>query len=48
MRIRLVGYVYPTSRQNGGVYDSDGLAPCLSCGAHHGVEPKIRITYESG
>lgn len=33
------------SRQNGMAYDTDGIAPCLSVGAHAGCEPKI-IEYE--
>ena len=33
------------SSQNGWVYDSNGIAPCLSVGRHSGVEPKI-IEYE--
>lgn len=29
------------SRQNGWVYDPNGLSPCLNVGQHGGVEPKI-------
>lgn len=29
------------SRQNGMVYDPEGIAPCLCVGNHSGVEPKI-------
>ena len=32
-------------RQNGMVYDPEGIAPCLCVGNHSGVEPKI-IEYE--
>ena len=34
------------SNQNGIVYDPNGLAPCLTVGAHSGVEPKI-VVYET-
>ena len=40
----LIGYVY-RSRQNGGVYDPQGVAPTICVGCHSGVEPKI-IVYE--
>lgn len=33
------------SRQNGMVYDPNGISPCLSVGDHSGCEPKI-IEYE--
>lgn len=33
------------SKQNGMVYSTDGLAPCICVGQHSGVEPKI-IEYE--
>lgn len=33
------------SKQNGKVYDPDGIAPCICVGHHAGVEPKI-IEYE--
>lgn len=34
------------SRQNGMVLDVRGIAPTITCGAHSGVEPKIRVVYE--
>ena len=40
----VVGKIWK-SEQNGLVYDPSGLAPCLTVGAHSGVEPKI-IEYE--
>ena len=33
------------SKQNGQVYDPEGIAPCICVGNHSGVEPKI-IEYE--
>ena len=45
-RIEVVGYVY-SSKQNGGVYSPNGIAPCLGVGCHSGVEPKLRVIYES-
>lgn len=44
-RIIAVGQVW-NSRQNGVVLDVRGIAPTISCGAHSGVEPKIRVVYE--
>ena len=44
-RIVIVGYVW-NSRQNGVVLDVRWIAPTISCGAHSGVEPKIRVVYE--
>jgi len=44
-KIIVVGYVW-NSRQNGVVLDVSGIAPTISCGAHSGVEPKIRVVYE--
>lgn len=45
-RIKVVGYVWK-SQQNGAVYDPMGLSPCLACGCHAGVEPKIiEVEYE--
>lgn len=41
---KTVGQIW-RSRQNGMVYDPDGLAPCLCVGNHSGVQPKI-IEYE--
>ena len=33
----------------GGVFNPDGIAPCLACGQHSGVEPKIiEVVYENG
>lgn len=46
-RIITLGQVYK-SQQNGSVYDVAGISPCLACGCHSGVEPKIlEIEYES-
>lgn len=39
-RCLVVGMIWK-SRQNGMVYDPDGIAPCLTVGNHGGVEPKI-------
>lgn len=45
-RIIIEGYVWK-SQQNGAVYNVGGVSPCLSCGQHSGVEPKIiEIIYE--
>lgn len=45
-RIVTIGYVWK-SQQNGAVYDVGGVSPCLVCGQHSGVEPKImEIVYE--
>ncbi len=41
---RIVGKVWK-SKQNGMVYDPDGISPCICVGHHSGVEPKI-IEYE--
>lgn len=43
-RIIIEGYIWK-SQQNGGVFNPIGLAPCLNCGQHSGVQPKI-IVYE--
>lgn len=40
----IVGQIYK-SRQNGMVYDPQGVCPCLCVGNHSGVEPKI-ILYD--
>ena len=33
----------------GGVFNPKGIAPCLACGQHSGVEPKIiEVVYENG
>lgn len=42
--VKMIGRVYK-SQQNGGVFDPDGIAPCICVGHHSGVEPKI-IVYE--
>lgn len=45
-KIIILGYVWK-SQQNGAVYDTGGVSPCLACGQHSGVEPKImEIVYE--
>ena len=45
-KIMVLGYVWK-SQQNGAVYDWGGLSPCLNCGCHSGVEPKIMVYYEA-
>lgn len=45
-RIVIVGNVW-NSRQNGVVLDIRGIVPTISCGAHSGVEPKIKVVYET-
>jgi len=45
LRCSIVGQIWK-SKQNGMVYDPNGIAPCLCCGCHAGVEPKI-IEYET-
>ena len=42
----IVVYVY-RSRQNGLVLDVRGLCPTIGVGQHAGVEPKIRVLYET-
>ena len=37
---RIAGQIW-RSKQNGKVYDPDGLSPCICVGHHAGVEPKI-------
>lgn len=44
--IVVVGYCYE-SRQNGVVLDTIGISQTLSCGCHSGVEPKIKMVYET-
>ena len=45
-RILIEGYCWK-SQQNGAVYNVEGVSPCLNCGQHLGVEPKImEIVYE--
>ena len=41
---RIVGQIW-RSRQNGMVYDPEGISPTICVGHHAGVEPKI-IEYE--
>ena len=43
--MKVVGQIWK-SKQNGMVYDPDGLAPCLCVGNHSGVEPKIILRQE--
>lgn len=45
-RIVIVGSVW-NSKQNGIVLDVRGVSPCFTVGKHSGVEPKIRIVYET-
>lgn len=45
-RIIVIGFVW-SSRQNGIVLDVMGVAPCFTVGQHSGVEPKIRVVYET-
>ena len=45
-KIVILGYIWK-SQQNGAVYDVGGVSPCLNCGQHSGVEPKImEVRYE--
>ena len=44
LQCTIVGQIWK-ARQNGMVYDANGIAPCLCVGNHSGVEPKI-ILYE--
>lgn len=45
-KIEIIGYVWK-SQQNGAVYGVGGVSPCLNCGQHAGVEPKIlEVVYE--
>lgn len=39
-----MGRIYK-SKQNGNVYNPEGISPCICVGHHSGVEPKI-IEYE--
>jgi site-specific DNA-cytosine methylase len=41
-KIKIVGKWSPNSESNGNVYDTDGLSPTLTCGAHGGCEPRIK------
>lgn len=41
---RIAGYIWK-SRQNGMVYDPEGISPTIVVGHHAGVEPKI-IEYD--
>lgn len=45
-KIEIAGYVY-ASRQNGLVLDTLGVSPTIAVGQHSGVEPKIKVVYES-
>lgn len=45
-KIEVVGFVY-SSRQNGTLLNIRGVCPTLSVGCHSGVDPKIRIIYET-
>ncbi len=45
-KIIAVGYVW-NSRQNGIVLDVRGVSHCFTVGQHSGVEPKIRVIYET-
>lgn len=45
-KIIVVGYVWQ-SNQNGTVLDASGISHCLTVGQHSGVEPKIRVVYET-
>lgn len=45
-KIIIVGYVW-NSRQNGIVLDIRGVSHCFTIGQHSGVEPKIRVVYET-
>lgn len=47
-KVVIIGYVYPTSRQNGFVITGGGVSPCLGVGCHSGVEPKLRVLIENG
>lgn len=46
IKIEVYGYVW-SSKQNGAVLKTNGLAPCLTIGQHSGVEPKILCVYET-
>lgn len=35
------------SNQNGWAYLTEGVAPCLAVGQHHGCEPKIVEIYDT-
>ena len=39
-RVTTIGQIWK-SEANGQVYHRAGLAPCICCGAHSGVQPKI-------
>ena len=41
-KIKIVGKWSPNSESNGNVYDTDGLSPTVTCGAHGGCEPRIK------
>lgn len=41
-KIKMVGKWSPNSESNGNVYETDGLSPTITCGAHGGCEPRIK------
>lgn len=41
-KVNIVGKWSPNSESNGNVYDTDGLSPTITCGAHGGCEPRIK------
>lgn len=43
VKVNIVGKWSPNSESNGNVYDTDGLSSTITCGAHGGCEPKIRV-----
>ena len=45
MKCLAIGQIW-RSKQNGQVYDPEGIAPTICVGNHSGVEPKI-IVYET-
>lgn len=45
MKVMKVGQIY-RSKQNGWVYDPEGVSPTICVGHHAGVEPRI-IVYET-
>ena len=45
-RIVIEGYVYE-SRQNGLVLNMGGVSPTIGVGCHSGVEPKIKVVYDT-
>ena len=45
-KIVVIGMVW-YSKQNGMVLDVRGISHCFTVGQHSGVEPKIRVVYET-